>query len=63
MLYKGIDEVYNHTNELSAQKLQSSYGGGLRFSILPKEKLNIRIDYGYSSRFNRGLYITFGECF
>jgi len=61
--FGGVGDVDNHYQELNTGNLKYSYGAGLRFSILPKEKLNIRVDYGYSSRFNRGLYVTFGECF
>lgn len=61
--FGGIGDVYNHATELKFNTIKYSYGGGLRFAVLEKEKLNIRIDYGYSNRYNQGLYITFGECF
>lgn len=63
VLFGGIGSVYNHQVEISASNLKYSYGGGLRFSLLEKEKLNIRLDYGYYNRFNRGFYFTVGECF
>lgn len=63
VFFGGVGDVYDHYNELSVNNIKCSYGAGLRFSILAKEKLNIRVDYGYSSNFNRGLYVTFGECF
>ncbi len=62
-VFGGIGSVYNHYNEIRPESMKYSFGGGLRFSILKKEKLNIRVDYGYSSKLNQGLYITFGECF
>lgn len=63
IFFGGVGDVYDHYSDLSMNNLKFSYGAGLRFSILPKEKLNIRVDYGYSSKFNRGIYVTFGECF
>jgi outer membrane protein assembly factor BamA len=63
VFFGGLGDVYNHYDELSINNIKYSCGAGLRFSILAKERLNIRVDYGYSSRFNKGLYITFGECF
>lgn len=59
----GMGDVYNKYKDLSEKLIKYSYGGGLRFSLLEKEKLNIRLDYGYSSKFNKGLYFTVGECF
>jgi hypothetical protein len=43
--------------------IKNSFGGGLRISILEKDKLNLRIDYGYSDKYNKGFYFTLGECF
>ncbi len=63
IIFGGIGDVYNQYSDLSLSNLKYSYGAGLRFSILAKEKLNIRVDYGFSSKFNRGIYVTFGECF
>lgn len=62
-IFGGVGDVYNNRSDLSATNLKYSYGAGLRFSMLEKEKLNIRLDYGYSNHFNQGIYITFGECF
>jgi outer membrane protein assembly factor BamA len=62
-IFAGIGNVYRKLEELTSSSLKSSYGAGVRFSILPKEKLNIRIDYGYANNLNKGLYFTVGECF
>ncbi|MBA2612090.1 MAG: BamA/TamA family outer membrane protein [Bacteroidetes bacterium] len=61
--FGGVGNVYNHFSDLKSENIKISYGGGLRFALLEKEKLNIRLDYGYSNRFNQGLYITVAECF
>ena len=61
--FGGIGNVYHSFNEISLDDFKYSYGAGVRFALLEKEKLNIRVDYGYSSRYNRGLYVTVAECF
>ena len=55
--------VYKVAKDITANSIKSSYGAGIRLSILPKEKLNIRVDYGFADIRNRGLYFTIGECF
>ncbi len=62
-IFGGIGDVYRKLKDVTSRSFKHSYGAGLRIAILPKEKLNIRIDYGYSSKYNRGLYFTVGECF
>ena len=61
--FGGVGDVYNKYSDLTHAPLKYSYGAGLRLALLQKEKLNIRVDYGYSSKYNRGLYVTVGECF
>lgn len=63
VFFGGAGNVYNKYSEINANNMKYSYGGGIRFALLEKEKLHIRIDYGYSSKINRGLYVTVGECF
>jgi outer membrane protein assembly factor BamA len=62
-MFGGLGTVYTLRTELNFDNLKYSYGGGLRFALLEKEKLNIRLDYGYSNKFNNGFYFTIGECF
>lgn len=62
-VFGGLGCVYKEAKDITAKSIKSSYGVGIRLSILPKEKLNIRIDYGFSNRENKGLYFTVGECF
>lgn len=60
--FLGIGDVFNklQTYELSDTKV--SAGLGLRFSLNPQEKINIRIDFGFG-RDSSGLYITMHEAF
>lgn len=62
-VFAGIGNVYNKVTDLTQSDLKYSYGAGIRFALLQKEKLNIRVDYGYSSKYNKGLYVTVAECF
>lgn len=62
-IFGGIGDVYKKLKDVTARSFKHSYGAGIRVAILPKEKLNIRIDYGFSDRHNKGLYFTVGECF
>ncbi|MES2514013.1 MAG: BamA/TamA family outer membrane protein [Bacteroidota bacterium] len=62
-VFGGVGDVYSKPKDINIGSLKSSFGGGLRISILEKEKLNLRIDYGYSDNYNKGLYFTIGECF
>lgn len=62
-MFGGVGEVYKKMKYVTANSFKHSYGAGVRVAILPKEKLNVRIDYGFSDRHNKGLYFTVGECF
>jgi hypothetical protein len=55
--------VYDKPININTGSLKASFGGGLRLTILEKENLNLRVDYGYSDNNNRGFYFTIGECF
>lgn len=59
----GIGDVYKYPSEININSLKHAFGGGLRITILKKEKLNLRLDYGYSDSYNQGFYFTIGECF
>ncbi len=61
--FGGIGNVYSEKNPLINNEFRYSFGGGIRLCVLEKDKLNIRIDYGYYSKYNSGFYFTLGECF
>lgn len=62
-VFGGIGNVYRKIKDVTLRTIKHSYGAGVRIAILPKEKLNIRIDYGYADRYNKGFYFTVGESF
>jgi outer membrane protein assembly factor BamA len=45
------------------QYLQFGYGGGLRFKIIPKKRVNLGIDYGWGAGGARGYFINLNEVF
>lgn len=61
--FGGTGNVSHRFTDYSLNELQYSFGGGIRFAVDKKEKLNIRMDYGIGSGNNRGLYLQLGEAF
>lgn len=62
-LFGGVGDVYNNVKNIQLNKIKGSFGGGIRFALLKDEKLNLRLDYGYSDKYNQGFYFTVAECF
>ncbi|MBS1635505.1 MAG: BamA/TamA family outer membrane protein [Bacteroidetes bacterium] len=62
-LFGGAGNVSHSLNSWRTDQLKYSYGAGIRLAIRPKDRLNLRIDYGYSDKNNKGLYFTIGEAF
>ena len=61
--FGGIGDVYSKISNINFSTIKASFGGGLRIALLQKEKLNLRLDYGYSDNYNQGFYFTIAECF
>ena len=62
-VFGGAGKVYASFRDFHPELMKYSYGAGIRFSLLEKERLNLRLDYGFYNRFNSGFYFTVGECF
>jgi len=60
--FAGLGRVAKKMSDFSFNDLKYSMGSGLRIALKPKEKLNLRIDYGFGNH-SRGLYVTIGESF
>jgi hypothetical protein len=60
--FVGAGDVFGSTNDLSWELLKYTYGGGIRFAINKKERLNVRFDYGWGRR-EQSFYITLTEAF
>lgn len=61
--FAGIGNVGPELKDLDLQSLKESWGGGLRIALNQKEKLNLRIDYGFARGKSSGLYLQIGEAF
>lgn len=61
--FGGAGNVSRDAIDYSFSELKYSYGGGLRFALNKKEKLNLRIDYGIGQGKNNGFYLQLGEAF
>jgi len=60
--FAGLGRIANDFSEFGFDDIQYSIGLGARFLIDPKEKLHMRIDYGFGRK-GSGFYVTFGEAF
>ncbi len=54
--------VTDKFSNIESEYIRPSGGVGLRFMLVPKDNLNIRIDYGFG-RNTSGFYLTVGEAF
>ena len=62
VMFGGFGTVSSGISEL-ANNLKPNYGGGLRIMGIPREKMNIRLDYGKGIDGNEAFYITMAEAF
>jgi outer membrane protein assembly factor BamA len=61
--FAGLAKVYDPST-VNFESLHYSYGGGLRFTINKKERLNLRLDWGRGDTNNSGyFYLGFAESF
>lgn len=61
--FASIGNVGRDLADFHLNDIKYSYGGGIRFALSKKEKLNLRIDYGFGKGGNNGLYFQIGEAF
>ena len=62
-IFGGVGDVYNKVVNFDSTELKGSYGVGLRYSILPANHINLRLDYGRGSDGSSGIYLGIGEAF
>ena len=60
--FGSVGEVAPSAGLLTIDKLRAAGGGGLRFALVPSERVNIRIDFAVASG-SSGLYMALGEAF
>lgn len=61
--FMSIGQVLGNLGNFSLSNFHLAFGPGLRVSLLPKEKLNLRIDLGITETFNFQPYISIAESF
>jgi hypothetical protein len=63
--FAGIGNVGSRFSDVNFQELIYSYGGGLRLALNRRERLNLRVDYGWriGQVLSNGLYFQLGEAF
>ena len=54
--------VTDRFSNVKSDYIRPTGGFGLRFLLVPKDNLNIRIDYGFGNNTNE-FYLTVGEAF
>jgi hypothetical protein len=60
--FAGLGQVSDNLTHWHLDKIKYSIGSGLRFAVLPKEKLNVRLDYGFGYK-SQNFYLTVTEAF
>lgn len=65
VFYGGAGQVATGAAELALPELRYSLGTGLRLTIIPKENINLRVDYalGLGKSSGSGFYLGLGEAF
>jgi hypothetical protein len=61
--FLGAGQVARRGGDFRIDGLHPTGGGGLRFTLDPRERMNLRVDYGMGQGGTSGLYITVGEAF
>ncbi|MFN0048989.1 MAG: BamA/TamA family outer membrane protein [Cytophagales bacterium] len=61
--FAGLGEVANRFTDYSFDKLKYSVGTGIRFALLPKQKLNFRFDVGWGNHNSFNYYVIVAESF
>ncbi len=60
--FLGFGDVAPSIGEVEFDKIKSSVGIGVRYLVLPKERINVRVDFGFGTQ-NPGMYFNIREAF
>lgn len=63
VVFGGTGSVSSGWKDYALNDLRYSFGAGLRYALDKKERLNIRVDYGFAGGKNNGFYLQIGEAF
>lgn len=56
-------DVAEKVMDYNLRDLKYAWGGGIRFALNQKERLNLRLDYGFTSNKGQGFYLQLAEAF
>lgn len=62
VVFGGLGDVSKEFHTFDFSDIKPSYGFGLRYMILPKRKVNLRLDLGFGKE-TQGIYINITEAF
>ncbi len=60
--FASAGQVSNYIDEMNINDFHYAFGGGLRILLQEKEKLNLRVDFGFGKNSN-GIYVILKEAF
>ncbi|OAV44170.1 BamA/TamA family outer membrane protein [Lewinella sp. 4G2] len=65
VFFGGAGEVASSSSKLAFDELRYNVGTGIRAAVIPKENINLRIDFGYGFGVSSGtgIYLGLGEAF
>jgi outer membrane protein assembly factor BamA len=58
----GVGDVGSSFGNIDLSKIKTSMGIGIRYLVLPKERINVRLDFGFGTQLP-GVYINVREAF
>ncbi|MGD1844503.1 MAG: BamA/TamA family outer membrane protein [Salibacteraceae bacterium] len=61
-LFGGLGSVGEETEDFAFNRMVPSYGGGLRFALLPEQRIHVRMDMGWGAEGN-AFYLRVNEAF
>ncbi|WP_229687990.1 BamA/TamA family outer membrane protein [Filimonas zeae] len=61
--FGGAGDVARRAMDYDFKDLKLAYGAGIRFALSKKDKLNLRLDYGFTNKKDQGFYLQLGEAF
>lgn len=61
--FAGVGEVANGASDFSVNGIRGSGGAGIRFNLIRRDRLNLRLDYAVGAGTSPGIYFAIGEAF
>lgn len=63
VVFVGAGDVFSQVNDLDLMRLKIAGGGGLRFTLDAKERINLRFDFAFGRFKSNGFYVGITEAF